>query len=444
MKIAVVGSGIAGLTSAYLLNKAHEVEVFEANDYIGGHTATVDLDGHAIDTGFIVFNDRTYPRFRHLMRTVGVKWRDTQMSFSVHNPDTGLEYNGHTLGTLFAQKRNYLRPSFYRMLWDIVQFNKAAKAALASLGQEADQRTLADFVESLGVGRLFKENYLYPMCAAIWSASLKEASQFPLGFFLRFFMNHGLLNITDRPQWATIEGGSRAYIGPLTESFKDAIHLNTPVKSIRRVADGIELETMDGKVQQFDEVVLACHSDQALALLADATDDEKAVLGAIEYQANEVVLHTDTSLLPKRQAAWASWNYWLPEGAQREEKLSSVTYNMNILQGLQSDTTYCVTLNNTDRIDPAKIRRSFVYHHPVYSLPSMQARRQRDRICGQNHTHFAGAYWYSGFHEDGVHSAFDVAERFNLAPDLSEDPEFRALAQSLSQMSLQHDKADHA
>ncbi|RUO35054.1 NAD(P)/FAD-dependent oxidoreductase [Aliidiomarina soli] len=418
MKIAVVGSGIAGLTSAYLLSKRHDVDVFEANDYIGGHTATVDVDGHAIDTGFIVFNDRTYPKFRYLMRTLGVEWRDTEMSFSVHNPTTGLEYNGHTLATMFAQKRNLLRPSFYRMLWDIVRFNKAAKQALATLGEDADQRTLDEFVNSLRVGTLFKENYLYPMCAAIWSASLRDAAQFPLGFFLRFFMNHGLLNVTDRPQWATICGGSRAYIEPMTASFKERIYLNTPVRSIARDGQGVLLTTDDGEARRYDEVILACHSDQALKLLADASDDEKHVLGAIGYQANEVVLHTDTSLLPQRKAAWASWNYWLPQGDKREQKLSSVTYNMNILQGLQSDTTYCVTLNNSERIDPDTILRRFQYHHPVYSLSSMAAREQRPLICGKRHTHFAGAYWYSGFHEDGVRSAFDVAARFDLAPEV--------------------------
>ncbi|MCC5879040.1 MAG: FAD-dependent oxidoreductase [Idiomarina sp.] len=425
MKIAVVGSGVAGLVSAYLLHKEHQVEVFEANDYIGGHTATVDVDGLAIDTGFIVFNDRTYPRFRYLMRELGVAWQDTQMSFSVHNPDTGLEYNGHTLGTMFAQKRNFLRPSFYKMLNDILRFNKAAKARFAEAEANGDHTlddiTLDQFVTELKLGDMFKDNYLYPMCAAIWSATLKDAAQFPLGFFLRFFMHHGLLNISDRPQWAVIKGGSRAYIEPMTAAFKDNIHLNTPVKTIQRLDDGVHLTFANGDTQVFDEVVLACHSDQALAMLGDASDEEKAVLGAIGYQPNEVVLHNDTSVLPKRKAAWASWNYWLPSASgeqKREEQLSSVTYNMNILQGLQSDKTYCVTLNNTARIATDKILRTFTYDHPEYSLGSMAARRQRAQICGQRHTHFAGAYWYSGFHEDGVRSAFDVAARFNLAPQV--------------------------
>lgn len=421
MKIAVVGSGIAGLTSAYLLSKSHQVDVYEANDYIGGHTATVDVDGLAIDTGFIVFNDRTYPRFRYLMRELGVTWKDTEMSFSVHNPDTGLEYNGHSLATLFAQKRNLLKPSFYRMLNDIVRFNKAAKAKYQAVDGQVDaldSTTLIAFVDELKLGQMFKDNYLFPMCAAIWSATLKDAANFPLGFFLRFFMHHGLLNISDRPQWAVINGGSRSYVEPMVAGFKERIRLNTGISSITRNGDQVTLTTEHGDSEAYDHVVLACHSDQALKMLGDASAAEQEVLGAIGYQPNEVVLHKDTRLLPKRKAAWASWNYWLPSqsGPSRDQQLASVTYNMNILQGLQSDQTYCVTLNNTAKIDPKLILRKFVYDHPEYSLASMAARKQRDRICGHNRTHFAGAYWYNGFHEDGVRSAFDVAKRFDLAP----------------------------
>jgi predicted NAD/FAD-binding protein len=420
MKIAVVGSGISGLTSAYLLSKSHTVEVFESNDYIGGHTATVDVDGMAIDTGFIVFNDRTYPRFRHLMRELGVGWKDTEMSFSVHNPDTGLEYNGHTLSTMFAQKRNLLRPSFYRMLSDIVRFNKASKEALAEEGSALDTKTLDSFVDELKVGQLFRDNYLYPMCAAIWSASLSDAAKFPLGFFLRFFMNHGLLNVTDRPQWAVINGGSRSYIPALTKPYADGIHLSTAVERVYRREDGVHITLSNGETRVFDEIIFACHSDQALAMLGDPSAEESAILGGIPYQANEVVLHTDEALLPQRKAAWASWNYSLPSGPDKATPLSSVTYNMNILQGLACATTYCVTLNNTAAIDKSKILRSFVYHHPVYSLESMAARTRRGEICGQRHTHFCGAYWYNGFHEDGVHSAFDVADRFGLKPTVTE------------------------
>ncbi|MCC5854957.1 MAG: FAD-dependent oxidoreductase [Idiomarina sp.] len=418
MRIAVVGSGVAGLTAAHLLSQKHDVFLFEKNPSIGGHTATVDVEvegvTYAVDTGFIVFNDRTYPLFRALMRELGVTWKDTQMSFSVQNPNTGLEYNGHTLGTLFAQKRNLLRPSFYRFLGEIVRFNKAAKAALEDTSLNVDEMTLDAFVAELGLSDTFKQNYLYPMCAAIWSASLNEAAQFPLGFFLRFFMNHGLLNVSDRPQWAVINGGSRTYIEPLTARFRENIQVNAHIEGISRTGEGVKLRFVDGTTALFDELVLACHSDQALALLEDPSPEEQAVLSAIPYQANDVVLHTDINQLPKARAAWASWNYLLPIADADYEKPATVTYNMNILQGIESSTTFCVTLNNTAALDGSKILRRFTYHHPVYSVASFAARQQRNLICGKNHTHFAGAYWYSGFHEDGVRSANDLAARFEV------------------------------
>lgn len=389
MKIAVIGSGIAGLTAAHLLSEQHEVWVYEKGDYIGGHTATVDVEvagkRYAIDTGFIVFNDRTYPYFKTLLRRNGVAWQDTEMSFSVKNPLTGLEYNGHSLWTLFAQKRNLLRPSFYRMLGDIVTFNKAAKEALETRSQaEVDSQTLADFVSSLQLGEDFTHNYLYPMCAAIWSASLKESAQFPLGFFLRFFMNHGLLNIQDRPQWHVIKGGSRSYIPAFTQPFAERIELNAEIERVERHVNAAVLYFADGRIEQFDQVVFACHSDQALALLSDATVAEEEVLGGIPYQDNDVVLHTDVSQLPKRKAAWASWNYLLPATVreQAEEKPATVTYNMNILQGIdQAPVTFCVTLNNTAAIAEDKILRRFTYAHPVYSLASFKARARRAEIC---------------------------------------------------------------
>ncbi|RUO38435.1 FAD-dependent oxidoreductase [Aliidiomarina shirensis] len=422
MKIAVIGSGIAGITAANLLSQNHEVWVFEKNNYIGGHTATVDVEvegkAYAIDTGFIVFNDRTYPNFRALLRKHGVAWQDTQMSFSVQNPETGLEYNGHTLATMFAQKRNYLRPKFYKMLFDIVKFNKAAKQALNERSEsELANLTLAEFVQELNLSNEFSTNYLYPMCAAIWSASLKESSAFPLSFFLRFFLNHGLLDVANRPQWHVIKGGSRNYIPALTQAFAERIVLNANVISVRRDADGVDIAFADGRIERFDEVILACHSDQALALLAEPTEREIAILGGIPYQENDVVLHTDTNQLPKRKAAWASWNYLLPDLQQGGLiKPATVTYNMNILQGLtDAPATFCVTLNNTAALNEAKILRRFSYAHPVYSVDSFKQRARRNEICGKNRTHFCGAYWYSGFHEDGVRSAVDVAERFGVA-----------------------------
>lgn len=421
MKIAVIGSGIAGITAANLLSEQHEIWMYEKNDYIGGHTATVDVEvageKFAIDTGFIVFNDRTYPNFRALLRKHGVQWQDTEMSFSVKNPNTGLEYNGHSLATLFAQKRNYFRPSFYRFLLDIVKFNKAAKAAIDTrASKELERVTLREFVAELGLGEDFSHNYLYPMCAAIWSASLQESAEFPLAFFLKFFLNHGLLDISNRPQWAVIKGGSRSYIPALTAAFAERIQLNSNIKQVHRNSDHVLLTFADGREERFDEVILACHSDQALALLADPSAAERDILTGIPYQNNDVVLHTDVGQLPQRKAAWASWNYLLPQlDAQGLQKPATVTYNMNILQGLrQAPVTFCVTLNNTAAIDESKILRRFTYAHPVYSVDSFKKRQRRNEICGQNRTHYCGAYWYNGFHEDGVRSAVDIAERFGV------------------------------
>lgn len=425
MKIAVIGGGVAGMTAGHLLSKEHEVYLFEKNKVIGGHTATVDVEVHgkayAIDTGFIVFNDRTYPHFRALMRELGVRWKDTEMSFSVQNPRTGLEYNGHSLWTLFAQRRNLLRPRFYRMLRDIVRFNNAAKVAFQTRNQaDLDGVTLREFVAALKLGPDFSENYLYPMCAAIWSASLDEAAAFPLAFFLKFFMNHGLLNISDRPQWHVIEGGSRSYIPALTRRFSERIVLDANIAHVTRQPDHVVIEFADGTQQTFDHIVFACHSDQALQLLGDATDAEREILGGIPYQDNDVVLHTDIGQLPQRKAAWASWNYLLPDTSKGGQRPATVTYNMNILQRLDAATpeTFCVTLNNTAAIAPERILGQFTYAHPVYSVASFQKRARRHEICGVARTHFCGAYWYSGFHEDGVRSAVDVAHRFGIpGPD---------------------------
>ena len=422
MQIAVVGSGIAGLTTAYYLTDHHEVTVFEKNDYIGGHTNTIEVNDKkgpvGVDTGFIVFNDRTYPRFKRLMTEVGVTWRDTEMSFSVQDPESGLEYNGHTLLTLFAQKRNLFRPKFYRLLKGIVTFNEAAKKAAQENGDN-DHITLGEFIDSLDLDEQVAHYYLLPMISAIWSSSIKDAYQFPLGFFLRFFLNHGLLDISNRPQWHTIEGGSSAYIPKLTAKFNDRIRLSQDISEVRRTENGASLTFLDGHVEQFDRVVFACHSDQALALLADANDAEKRILGSIPYKLNEVVLHTDRALLPLRKAAWASWNYRLRVGESAQREPSSVTYSMNILQGLKTQAHYLVTLNNSEAVDPDKVIKKLFYAHPQYSTTSMAARKDRDLINGHRNTYFCGAYWYSGFHEDGVHSAIDVVNM--IAPELNVD-----------------------
>ncbi|HGF7476214.1 TPA: NAD(P)/FAD-dependent oxidoreductase [Vibrio mimicus] len=412
MKIAIIGTGISGLTCGYYLHRYHDITLFEANDYIGGHTATVDveLDGkqYAIDTGFIVYNDRTYPNFIKMMDEIGVKGRPTEMSFSVRNEANGLEYNGHTLTTLFAQKRNWLNPKFYHFISEILRFNSLTKACVEN--ELASEQTLGEFLSQHHFSEYFCESYILPMGAAIWSSSLADMRAFPLMFFARFFLNHGLLDVTNRPQWYVIPGGSRSYIEPLTQGFRDQIRLNSEVTQVKRVPAGVEIQ-VNGQIERFDEVIFACHSDQALAMLSEPTAKEQQLLSALAYQANEVVLHTDTRLLPKRKAAWASWNYWLKGEANQETRLPSLTYNMNILQHIEASQTFCVTLNSSDDIDPSKVLRRFTYHHPVFSLPAIEAQQVKAQISGVNHTWFCGAYWHNGFHEDGVRSALDVVTR---------------------------------
>ncbi|HCH69906.1 MAG TPA: FAD-dependent oxidoreductase [Colwellia sp.] len=423
--IAIIGSGISGLTTAYLLAKKHKVTVFEKSAHIGGHTATVDVEvagkSYAIDTGFIVFNNKTYPNFLALLDEIGVGKQEAEMSFSVHNTKTKLEYNGHNLNTLFAQRRNLFRPKFWGLVKEILRFNKLCKQAYESQKfNEAD--TLGDFLIEHDFSQFFAKHYILPMGAAIWSSSLTQMERFQFQFFVKFFHNHGLLNIADRPQWYVIPEGSRSYLSPLCQSFSDSIRVNSHIKFITRNNDKVQLHFSDltndtgdlnndvEHIEEFDEVVLACHSDQALALLEDPSGEESTILSAMPYSENSVVLHTDISLLPKRKKAWASWNYQL--SADRD-KPASVTYNMNILQSLNSEHTFCVTLNQRESIAPGKILREFTYHHPIFSLESIGAQQQRKQICGQRHTHYAGAYWHSGFHEDGVRSGVEVAQRFD-------------------------------
>jgi len=411
-KIAIVGSGISGLTAAYLLSRSHHVTLFESQSELGGHTATrdVNIDGtdYAIDTGFIVFNDWTYPNFIQLMQQVGIPVQPTEMSFSVQNAQSGLEYNGNNLSSLFAQRRNLFSPVFYRFIFEIIRFNRLTKKTLNNSNFD-EQSSLGTFLQRYGFSDYFAQNYILPMVAAIWSSSIDDAKKFPLGLFLRFFKHHGLLNIVNRPQWHVIQGGSRSYIPKLTQGVQK-IHLATPVNSIHRKPDGVVIEYQD-RVETFDEVILACHSVDALKLLSDAGELEKKVLGGLKYQDNEVVLHTDEKILPTHRKAWASWNFWQGLSASTPP---AVTYNMNILQGIQSAHTFCVTLNRTAAIDPQKIIGKYSYAHPVFDQTSLIAQQQRALICGQNHTHFCGAYWYNGFHEDGVNSALDVCKRFGV------------------------------
>lgn len=409
--IAVVGSGIAGMAAAWYLSARHRVTLFEADRRLGGHTATMDvsLDGrdYAIDTGFIVFNDWTYPHFQRLLKRLNVATQPTEMSFSVHEIGVDFEYNGHTLGSLFAQRSNLLRPRFYRLLAQILRFNRQALRDLER-GELPADLTLGDYLSANGYGHDFQRRYLLPMGAAIWSASLGDMRDFPLAFFLRFFRNHGLLSINNRPQWYTLVGGSRSYIPALTAPYAERIRLATPVQGIRRQADGVRLRSAAG-LEHFDQVVLACHADQALALLEDPSPAERQVLSALPYQENAVVLHTDTRLLPRRRRAWASWNYRLD--GRSEAARVSVTYDMNILQRLEAPHTFCVTLNDSASIDPAKILGRYRYAHPQFTLAGEAAKTRHAEISGpERHTHFCGAYWRNGFHEDGVWSALRVAE----------------------------------
>ncbi|OGI69716.1 MAG: FAD-dependent oxidoreductase [Candidatus Muproteobacteria bacterium RBG_16_60_9] len=410
MKIAIVGTGIAGNVAAYHLTREHDITVFEAESHIGGHSHTHDVeqDGnrYAIDTGFIVFNDWTYPRFIELLTDLGVDALDSEMSFSVKCAGTGLEYNGTSLNSLFAQRRNLFRPSFWRMLRDIMRFNREAPALLAP---DAPDVTLGRYLRANRYSRQFVEQYLIPMGAAIWSAAPETMRQFPARYFVRFFHNHGMLSVADRPTWRVIRGGSARYVEKLTARFHDRIRRNTPVETIRRQPTHVLVKARGHEPEHFDAVFIACHSDQALRLLADPTAPERQVLGAIPYQPNEVVLHTDTSVLPRRRLAWAAWNYHIPRLPQDRV---AVTYNMNILQRLLSRTPFLVTLNMTHAIDPAKIIKRLSYQHPMFTPAGVAAQQRQGEINGAERTYYCGAYWRNGFHEDGVVSALNAINHF--------------------------------
>jgi predicted NAD/FAD-binding protein len=415
MRIAVIGGGISGMMSWYLLQRQHEVTLFEAGSYLGGHTATVDVNvegkDYAIDTGFIVFNNWTYPLFNKFLAELKVESQHTQMSFSVKKADTGLEYNGHTFSTLFAQRRNLFRPSFWRMLLDIVKFNKLGKELLEQNHPDLDL-LIDEFLAKHNLGKALRNDYLLPMGAAIWSSGLADMPSFPLRFFLQFFKNHGLLNVTERPQWSVIKGGSREYVRALLNTLNPAqLKLNSPVKAVNRDTEGVTLEFIDGRIERFDQVVFACHSDQALDLLKDASDAERQVLGGIAYQNNDVILHTDDRILPQRKAAWAAWNYHLTDAASSHATLS---YNMNILQGIEAPVTFVVTLNHSNAIEQSKILKRFQYAHPVFNHCTIAAQQRRGEINGVNHSWFCGAYWYNGFHEDGARSAVDIARAMGV------------------------------
>jgi uncharacterized protein len=413
MKIAIVGTGISGMVAAYLLHRDHEVTVFEAADYIGGHTNTIDVQmngrTYAIDTGFIVFNDWTYPNFIALLKKLGVESQASDMSFSVKCEQTGLEYNGTSMNTLFAQRRNLLRPSFYRMIRDILRFNRES---VELLSQPEPGPSLGAYLEANRYSREFIEQYIVPMGAAIWSADHATMWGFPARYLVQFFKNHGMLSVNERPTWRVIKGGSQRYMERLIAPFRDRIQLNAPVESVVRHSDSVEIRLTQrggGRMMRFDHVIIAAHSDQALSMLSDPSPAEREILGAIPYHDNEAVLHTDASLLPRRKLARAAWNYHLlPDQPDR----AVVTYHMNRLQGLTAPHEFCVTLNHTQAIDPRKIIRRITYHHPVYSPAAVAAQKRHGDISGVNRTSYCGAYWGFGFHEDGVKSALAVCRPF--------------------------------
>lgn len=411
MRIAVVGAGISGLVAAYLLHRDHDIQMFEAGDYIGGHTNTVEVKENGrtvpVDTGFIVFNSHNYPNLCRLFSILGIAGRCSDMSFSVSCEGSGLEYNGTSLNTLFAQRRNLANPRFLLMLKDILRFHHQAPACLRQ--GLSEQTTVEDYVQKHRFGAAFTERYLVPLGASLWSCPAGEFRRFPMQFVLEFLDNHCMLQANNRPQWMTVEGGSYRYIPALTNGFRDRIHLRHPVRRVRRSGKKVELVLAGGAVEEFDEVVLATHADQSLALLEQAESDEQALLAQFPYTRNEAVLHTDTTLLPRARRAWASWNYRIPAAAQQHV---TVTYNMNRLQGIESARTYCVSLNRPD-IAAGKIIRRIQYHHPRFSPGRAEAQARHRDFIRRRGISYCGAYWGFGFHEDGVRSALAVGQAFN-------------------------------
>lgn len=425
MKLAIIGSGISGLTCGWLLHDRHDLTVFETERLPGGHSNTIEfpLDGvtHRIDTGFIVYNDRTYPNFMTLLRQLDIEGTPTEMSFAVRCDRTGIEYSGTNLNGVFAQRRNLLRPGFLRMVRDILRFNRQGTSD-ADLVDPAE--TVGSYLQRHGYGRGFMDHYLLPMGAAIWSCPRGTFAEFPIRFILEFYRNHGLLSLTNRPQWYTIPGGSRRYVNRLTEPFRERIRVASPVKRVRRDAAGVSVLTEGGE-ERFDEVIFACHSDQALELLQDPSPLERRVLGGFPWEQNEAVLHYDERVLPKTRRAWSAWNYRI--GLEAETR-ATITYNMNILQHIQSSRTFSVTLNDSGLIDPAKVISRHLYSHPVFTTERSALQSEHSRMIRANRTSFCGAWWANGFHEDGVCSALAVCRRFDV-------PGLEAVAAARSRMS---------
>ena len=416
MRIAVVGSGIAGLASAYLLSRTHEVTLFESADYFGGHTHTHDLAvagaRYAVDTGFIVFNSRHYPLLSRLLAELGVASQPTTMSFAVHSERSGLEYNATSVRGLFCQRRNLWSPRFYGMLRDLVRFYRSAPELLAP---HAPEVSLGEYLRASGYGAAFCEEHLLPMASALWSAPAATVLDFPARFLVRFMANHNMLQLTGRPGWRVVRGGSASYVRALRERWQLRERLGCRVHGLSREPQGVTLESDAGR-ERFDQAVLACHSDQALALLRDPSPDEAAVLGAIPYQRNEVVLHTDRAFLPRNPKAWAAWNALVPAQPTRH---CTVSYCMNLLQGLKSPEPFIVTLNPQTPIEPGRVLRRLDYAHPLFTPGAVAAQSRRTAIQGRRRTWFAGAYWGFGFHEDGLRSAVEVCRALGVREGLA-------------------------
>ena len=404
MRVAIIGAGVSGLVCAHRLHSEHDVVLFEASDRAGGHANTVRVETEAgvydLDTGFIVFNDRNYPNFERLLDELDVETQASLMSFGVSDGGD-FEYNGASPNGLFASRGQMVRPSFHRMIADLVRFNRDARELLAS----EEDPSLREWLAVGGYSRAFVERLIVPQAAAVWSADPAQMWSFPARFLVEFFDNHGMLGFRERPRWRTITGGSRRYVEALTRPWRDRLRLSTPVTEITRHPDHVAVSSRECESERFDAVVIATHSDQALALLGDPSERERELLGAIPYQSNEAVLHTDRSLLPRRRRAWASWNYHLDAGVAGR---CTVTYHMNRLQSLRADREFCVTLNRTAAIDPERIIRTIQYAHPVYTPAGVAAQSRHHEISGRNRTHYCGAYWGWGFHEDGAKSALRV------------------------------------
>jgi predicted NAD/FAD-binding protein len=407
MRIAIVGAGVSGLVVASRLHRHHEITVFDAGAHAGGHTNTVDVVSHgrhyAIDTGFIVFNDWTYPRFIALLKELDVPFQGSNMSFSLRDESTGLEYNGTSLNSLFAQRRNLLRPSFLWMIREILRFNAQCRELLAGTD---DATSLGDYLDRHRYSRRFRDLYIVPMGMSIWSATERAMLSFPARFFVEFFDRHGFLDVDHRPVWQAVTGGSREYVRKIVAPFRASIRLRTPVVGVRRDPAGVTVRSPQNGAERFDRVVFACHADQALRILEDATDAERSILGAFPYQENIAVLHTDERLLPRAPLARAAWNFHRLEnrGEPGRDRVA-LTYDMNTLQSLDAPVRFLVTLNRAADIDPAKILNTIHYHHPVYLPAGVAAQKRRAQISGENRTAYCGAYWRYGFHEDGVVSA---------------------------------------